>query len=340
MKTIFILILFTISFGKLYSQTERYIYETQVNPDTINLVSMIHERTFLDIKKGHSTFISENKFLKDSLISVFRNEQESLSEDDKKRKKEKLNFPKLADGKSLQPSFFNFFIEKNIDKKEVWLVENVGQKQIYYLEDRKINWEISKDVQDINGYKAQKATTKFGGRIWTAWFAPDIKISNGPYKFYGLPGLILKLEDETGDYRFTFLKKINVPDSSTEIILPNAKKSTREDFIGDKAAIELEFAQKNRNKSSVNSGFASSGRRGGMKGGGMRGGGMNGGERNGGGMNNNRLDDDGQMGAPKESNGNFEGFNGQRNGFGNESQTGNTTNNFRNISDGNPIELK
>lgn len=347
MKQIFFLIILSTYFAKFSSQTGRYIYKTEVNPDTIKLVRSMHELTFLDIKKDRSIFISENKLLKDSLISVFRKQQESLTENDKKRKKGKLDFPQLANGKSLQPSFFDFFIEKNINDKEVSLVENVGTKQISYLEDRKINWEISKDTMDLDGYKTQKATTKFGGRIWTAWFTPDIKISNGPYKFYGLPGLILKLEDETGDYRFIFLKKINIPDAFTEIIQPDAKKSTRINFIGDKASIELEMAQKNHNKSTDNSGFSNSGRRGakrsGMHSQGM-GEEMDNGERNGGGLN--QMEDENDYSdneAPKMNKGNFSGFTGQRNGFGGENQSSQTNispGNYRNIEESNPIELK
>lgn len=335
-----------ISFGKFSCQTERYIYETQVNPDTINLVRMMHELTFLDIKNDHSTFVSENKLLKDSLITVFRKQQANDPNSGKKRN-DKLDFPKLSNGKSLQPSFFDFFIGKNNKTREVSLTENVGSKQIFYQEDRKIDWKISEDFMDVGGHKTQKATTSFGGRIWTAWFAADIKISDGPYKFYGLPGLILKLEDESGDYKFTFFKKITISNSYAEEILPTAKKSTRINFTGDKASIELELAQNTHTKSSGNNGFVNSGRRAGKRGGthsqGM-GEEMDSGERNGGGLNQMEDENDySENEAPKMNKADFTGFSGQRNGFGGMSKAGNNTNdngNYRNIADGNPIELK
>ena len=50
MKKIFILMMVFSFFGKLMSQTERYIYRTEVNPDTINLVDTKVETTFLDVK--------------------------------------------------------------------------------------------------------------------------------------------------------------------------------------------------------------------------------------------------------------------------------------------------
>ncbi len=47
----------------------------------------------------------------------------------------------------------------------------------------------------ILNYQCHKAETTFRGRSYTAWFTIDIPINEGPWKLYGLPGLILKLED-------------------------------------------------------------------------------------------------------------------------------------------------
>ncbi len=222
------------------SQTERYIYQTEVNPDTINLVNMKIENTFLDIKNNQSLFISESKLLKDSLTTVLRQQG---SPEIKKSKKDKPEFPKLPNGKSIQPTFFEYFITKNREYKSVNLVENIGSKQIYYQEDRKMNWDISTQVSDFNNYKVQKATIIFGGRTWTAWFTPEIKISDGPYKFFGLPGLILKLEDDKGDYRFNFIKKITIENAFPETIKSDARKSTRINFQGDKASVRMEMVK-------------------------------------------------------------------------------------------------
>ncbi|WP_139166546.1 GLPGLI family protein [Epilithonimonas hungarica] len=240
MRKIFILMMLFSFFGKMMSQTERYIYQTEVNPDTINLVDMKMERTFLDVKNNQSLFISESKLLRDSLVAVLKSQ---TNPDIKKSKKDKPEFPKLANGKSIQPTFFEYFIKKNNEDKTVSLVESIGSKQVYYQEDRKMNWNISDQVSNFNGYKAQKATMSFGGRIWTAWFAPDIKVYDGPYKFSGLPGLIVKLEDEKGDYKFNFLKKISIPNSFSEDIRPDARKSTRINFQGDKASVKMEMVK-------------------------------------------------------------------------------------------------
>lgn len=70
------------------------------------------------------------------------------------------------------------------------------QENSQYTEQMPVqDWEIHKDTLMILGYCCQKATCAFRGREYTAWFSMDIPISNGPWKFGGLPGLILKVSD-------------------------------------------------------------------------------------------------------------------------------------------------
>ena len=63
-------------------------------------------------------------------------------------------------------------------------------------------WQINLMTEEICGYKCQQATCRFRGRDFTAWFAPDIPIRKGPWKFGGLPGLILKVYDSQRFYNF------------------------------------------------------------------------------------------------------------------------------------------
>lgn len=64
-------------------------------------------------------------------------------------------------------------------------------------------WHIMPDTQTILGYESQKATAKYFGREYIAWFAKDIPHSSGPWKLMGLPGLILKAYDTKREYSFT-----------------------------------------------------------------------------------------------------------------------------------------
>lgn len=284
-----------------YSQTTRYIYETSVNPDSINLVRMKTERTFLDVKGSRSLFISENKLIKDSISASFKQAEKET------RKKEEKDFSKPGNKKHFEPTFFEYFIIKHIPEQKVSYYDQVGGKQIYYTEDKPVKWEMANEAEKQNGYQAQKATAYFGGRIWTAWYTKDIAVSDGPYKFSGLPGLIVRLEDDKGDYKFDLVKRVILKNSFEEPTQTDAKQSTKLDFHGDKAALELEL-MKNRKSMAGNTGagmqnFESGGRSaGGMPGGGHRGGGrgMRGSGMNGG-NNGFPVQNSGNRNIPSET---------------------------------------
>lgn len=63
-----------------------------------------------------------------------------------------------------------------------------------------IKWNITNETDTVLTYNCQKATCQFRGRTYNAWFAIDIPFNYGPYKFYGLPGLILKIRDAENEY--------------------------------------------------------------------------------------------------------------------------------------------
>ncbi|MCM1356079.1 MAG: GLPGLI family protein [Staphylococcus sp.] len=62
------------------------------------------------------------------------------------------------------------------------------------------DWTITEEEEELCGYACRKATTSFRGRDWTAWFAEEIPVNRGPWKFSGLPGLILKMEDSKKEH--------------------------------------------------------------------------------------------------------------------------------------------
>lgn len=64
-----------------------------------------------------------------------------------------------------------------------------------------IEWSLEEGVDTVMGYECHKATASWRGREWTAWYS-DIPVDGGPWKFRGLPGLILKLRDKTGEHYF------------------------------------------------------------------------------------------------------------------------------------------
>ncbi|KWW24748.1 MAG: GLPGLI family protein [bacterium] len=86
----------------------------------------------------------------------------------------------------------------------------------YYEDMDEFDWIILDDTLSIAGYLCQKAVCQYGGRSWEAWFTDELPFSDGPYKFNGLPGLIMQVADTRNHYCFSFVS-IEKPAISTNI---------------------------------------------------------------------------------------------------------------------------
>jgi len=100
---------------------------------------------------------------------------------------------------------------KNFGKNEfteyAFMPAGLNSMHSQYTEEiQKMDWNLHDDTLIICGYSCQKATCRFRGRDYVAWFAAEIPISNGPWKFGGLPGLILKVYDTEKYYEFECIK--------------------------------------------------------------------------------------------------------------------------------------
>jgi hypothetical protein len=69
-----------------------------------------------------------------------------------------------------------------------------------------MKWELNNNTKVILEEKCLSAITTFRGRKYTAYYATSLPYSNGPWKFGGLPGLILEVVSEDGSYYFKATK--------------------------------------------------------------------------------------------------------------------------------------
>jgi GLPGLI family protein len=90
-----------------------------------------------------------------------------------------------------------------------------------YSEDiPELNWVIQNERKTIREYSCQKASSTFRGRKYEAWFSPEIPIREGPFKFGGLPGLILEIQDSQKHFVYTCIG-IRKPKSAEPVRIRN-----------------------------------------------------------------------------------------------------------------------
>ena len=183
--------LFKITFIALFlaqlsmAQTSRFVYQVTMKSDSTDKANATIETARLDISPEKSLFYGEGRIKRDSVMQ---------------RMRETRNFDRNA-MQNLRSSI-DYIVEKDLIKNITYFKTRLGRDQYTYEEDRKMDWKILPETVKIGEYEAQKAETTFAGRKWYAWFTQDIPFQDGPYKFKGLPGLIVKLEDSNGDYSF------------------------------------------------------------------------------------------------------------------------------------------
>lgn len=99
---------------------------------------------------------------------------------------------------------FRYTIVQSNDNIEY--LENIDAKLYSYQEPVIKDWKLSEETQVVNTLHCKKATLHYKGRNWTAWYASEIPLPYGPYKFTSLPGLIVKMDSEDGAFSFQLIE--------------------------------------------------------------------------------------------------------------------------------------
>ena len=111
------------------------------------------------------------------------------------------------------------YIYKNYPEGRMTVTDGLILQDYRYVDSLHTQtWTMGDSTREVLGYTCQQATADFRGRHWTAWFATDIPISDGPWKLGGLPGLILEAYDEGQQHVFTSVGLERVKD---ELIIFN-----------------------------------------------------------------------------------------------------------------------
>ncbi|MCB0465332.1 MAG: GLPGLI family protein [Aequorivita sp.] len=144
-----------------------------------------------------------------------------------------------------------FLIKDSLTKKD-WKLEketkNIGE---YTCFKATLTEEVTEQTFNSNHDDLEKVTKK---RVTTAWYTPQIPVSNGPGEYWGLPGLILEIND--GEQSILCSKIVLNPTKISIEAPDKGKVVTQEEFdaIKEKKNQELmENLEDNHSKKDGNS---------------------------------------------------------------------------------------
>lgn len=123
------------------------------------------------------------------------------------------------------------------------------------LEEKFVRDNIILDYEHVNtdeiilGYHCKLVKTKFRGRNYKIWYTKDIPVSSGPWKFFGLPGLILKVEndDRLFEYmatRIVLNKEFKIPQTLKNLYINLSSSMEYKEFIKLQNNVFNDFREK------------------------------------------------------------------------------------------------
>ena len=104
---------------------------------------------------------------------------------------------------AMQVSFTQYFFF-NKERKFFTMEDMPVDKCLVEDNIDEIDWRIVKDTLSFLGIHCQKATARYKGRNWIAWFSTEFPFEAGPWKLHGLPGLIIAANDDKMEVQFKF----------------------------------------------------------------------------------------------------------------------------------------
>jgi GLPGLI family protein len=154
----------------------------------------------------------------------------------------------------------HFKIESNDSIGEQYFLtkENITFRDHIYTEGKFVpvivkesmpffNWKLESETKKIGNYQCNKAALDFRGRSYIFWYTTEIPTQFGPWKFFGLPGLIIKIEstDKSILFQLTKLEYVEYEKLATPQL---GKQITFEEYVVYKEKVIDDFVEKLKTK--------------------------------------------------------------------------------------------
>ena len=132
------------------------------------------------------------------------------------------------DGTDEKKTFTDYYYKNYKTNTIIYKDYESSGNDFFYIKEslNKLKWTLHEGIKKILGYQCQKATTNYRGRNYTAYFTNNIPFKAAPWKFRGLPGVMLSIFSEDG-YIKIVATKLQVRENKTNLLNPYQK----EEFI-------------------------------------------------------------------------------------------------------------
>lgn len=213
-----------------------------LNADAQDTVSAKMEVRYL---VSYVTDTVKNIVLEDTFCLRF-NEEKSLFYESDTFMKDSLRYNDIAKWSDMMSKILTISYPRNKGEADYYVLTDYVQGT-YIYQDRiaggtyrysdslpSFDWQILPEYKDINGTKCQKAVGRYMGRKYEAWYATNLPVKACPWKFYGLPGLIVEVYDSKHLYSF---KMVDMQPCFGKIALFPSRhfKTTKDKFLKEQS---------------------------------------------------------------------------------------------------------
>lgn len=180
-----------VGFTVLDQSKYKCTYNHSYYSDSLNTESTKENSIVLLIGENYNLIKNEYNYYIDSLR--YLNAKGLVSD-----KQVSASFTTYTPGNNL----INYFIIKEHNNPEIKIIYSTTSGTWEIKDTVNLKWKLGNKSDTIAGYYCKNAYTSFRGRNYIAWYTPDVPLPYGPYKFSGLPGLIVKINDIQNSHIF------------------------------------------------------------------------------------------------------------------------------------------
>lgn len=177
------------------------IYNYEFIQDSLSRYSLKSSQMVMQIGSQVSKFTCLTYFIMDSLYLSCGTDETAF-----------MNMIRKSKNSVRTDLMAQYTVYKNHPQKGLMFFMAYDDQKFFKVEQpMSINWKLdNREDTVILGYTCQKAYTSYARRDYIAWYSTQIPLNDGPYKFNGLPGLILKISDTKNEHCFTLnsIKKV------------------------------------------------------------------------------------------------------------------------------------